>query len=364
MNHRLSTLLASKSFTANATEVIDITLKEPISEILINHQVLNGAAASMTEHPIACITKVELVDGSDVLFSLSGPQIDAVDWYELKRTRSPWKVALNGNYTDQYICLHFGRFLWDPLMAFVPTKFKNPQLKITLDIDAGGQTPTTNKLEVYAAVFDEKIIEPIGFLMHKEVKDYAMGSATHEYTDLPTDYPYRKLFIRQKTLGTEPNSVLSHIKLSEEFDKKVVFDHDANILANILCCQAPPYEEHWLYAVQTAQKYIMCTPTTRCAGVGAEWTETAAAALSISIYDGDGGRLKVIGSTGCNAQIFVRGWLPHGVWEIPFGEPFDPDDLYDVTKLDNLRLDLLSASGRSSSDSVQIFLQQLRTYPA
>lgn len=362
MNYRLSTLFAQKSYSADATEVIDITLNEPISELIINHQVLNGASASMTNHPINCITKVELVDGSDVLYSLSGPEIDAIDWYELKRVRSPWKVALNGNYTDQYIGLHFGRFLWDPQLALIPGKFKNPQLKISLDVDAGGQTPTTNKLEVFAALFDEKAITPMGFLMHKEIKNYAMGAATHEYTDLPTDFPYRKLFIRQKTLGTEPNQVLAHIKLAEEFDKKVILDHDANILANVIMCQSPPYIEHWLYAITTSQLYIMCTPTTRTAGVAAEWAETAAAAVSFSVYDGDGGRLKVIGSAGRNAQVFVEGWLPHGVWELPLCDPNNIEDFYDVSKIKNLRLDLLSAAGRTSSDTVQVFLQQLRKY--
>ena len=61
-------------------------------------------------------------------------------------------------------------------------------------------------------------------------------------------------------------------------------------------------------------------------------------------------------------MVQVEGWCPHGAIEIPFGLQDDPADWYDVTKLGSLRLDILSKSGRTSADTVQIFLQQLRKY--
>lgn len=362
MNYRLSTLFAEKSYAANATEVIDISIVDPISALIIEHDVLNGAVGSMTAHPLACITKIEMVDGSDVLFSLNGRQADAVDWYQEGHVRSPWHMTLTGNYHQSFIGLNFGRKMWDPVLAFLPKEFKNPQLKITLDIDGGGLNPTTNKLKVWAALFDEKMVAPMGFLMHKEIKDYSLSSSGHEYTDLPTDHPYRKLFVRQQSEGYEPCQVLANFKLSEEFDKKIVIDHATEDVLRTIASRLPPYDEHWYFQMGTSNRYLMCTPTVRTAAFGNPWLTTAGANY-LAFYDGDGGRLKTITSTGeQQAQILVRGDLPHGVWEIPFGDQDDPDDWFDVTKIGSLRLDILAAAYSASTPSAQIFLQQLRKY--
>ena len=362
MKYRLSTLFAEKSFAANATEVIDISIVDPISALIIEHDVLNGAVGSMTAHPLACITKIEIVDGSDVLFSLNGRQADAVDWYQEGHVRSPWHMTLTGNYHQSFIGLNFGRKMWDPMLAFLPKNFKNPQLKITLDVDGGGLNPTTNKLKVFAALFDDKAVSPMGFLMHKEIKDYSLSSSGHEYTDLPTDYPYRKLFIRQQSEGYEPCQVLANFKLSEEFDKKIVIDHATEDVLRTIASRLPPYDEHWYFQMGTSNRYLMCTPTVRTAGFATAW-KTTAGANYLATYDGDGGRLKTITSTGEEqTQVLVRGHLPHGVWEIPFGDQDDPDDWYDVDALGSLRLDILAAAYSATTPAAQIFLQQLRRY--
>ncbi len=71
MNYRMATLHALKSYTADTTEIIDVNVRDPISQLIIELRVGN-TADEMQAHPIACLTKIELVDGSDVLFSLSG----------------------------------------------------------------------------------------------------------------------------------------------------------------------------------------------------------------------------------------------------------------------------------------------------
>ncbi|GAI97242.1 unnamed protein product, partial [marine sediment metagenome] len=75
---------------------------------------------------------------------------------------------------------------------------------------------------------------------------------------------------------------------------------------------------------------------------------------------GDGGRIKVFtGTTNRNVQIVGEGYLPHGVFEIPFGIQDDPTDWYDVTKLGSLKADII---GGADSGTAELILQQLRTY--
>lgn len=361
MNYRLSTLFARKSYSADATEVIDINVSDPISQLILEIATLNVGDVA-TAHAIACLKKVELVDGSDVLFSLSGYEAEAVDIYHNKRIRPNWNAYLGTLGVQRFVGINFGRKLWDPELAFDPTKFTNPQLKITLDIDAGGNAPSANYLQVMAALFDEKAVSPVGFLMHKEIKDYPMGVSTHEYTDLPTDHPYRKLFIRQQTVGTEPDQHIDNIKLSEDQDKRIIFDHNTRELFQQVMANNPLLHESILCPITTAQTYGFCTPASRVYGSITPWAETVVVNQN-AFYDGDGGRFKKIASTaGANVQVKLEGYSPHATFEIPFGDQDNPEDWFDASALRALKLDVKAGSGALTTDSVQVFLQQLRRY--
>lgn len=362
MNYRLATVHARKSYTADTTEIIDLDVQDPISALIVELAVTNGASAAPTAHAIACLTKIELIDGADVLYSLSGYEAEGVDWYHNKKEPANWNPYLSGMDVQRFIKLNFGRWLWDPLLAFDPKKFRNPQLKLTLDINAGGVSASTNKLQAWAAIFDEKPIVPVGFLMHKQIKNYTLTASGHEYTDLPTDHPYRKLLIRQQTAGTEPNQLISNVKLTEDQDKRVVVDHGTEDILRTIAALSPPYKEQLYGYVGTTSTNGFCTPTTRVNGMAQRWALTTGAG-EIAFYDGDGGRFKVIAATAAsNMNLLAQGFLPHGVWEIPFGDQNDTNDWYDVTKVGSLKADITAASGASSSDSLQIFLQQLRRY--
>ena len=361
MNYRLSTIHARKSYSADVTEVIDIDVADPISQLIIELAANVTNDQSITAHAIACLTKIELIDGSDVLFSLSGYEAEAVDWYHNHVIRSPWNMYMGWGETQRFVGINFGRKLWDPELAFDPKQFRNPQLKLSLDINAGGAVPNLNRLGVWAAMFDQKAISPIGFLMHKEIKSYTMGSASHEYTDLPTDYPYRKLFIRALAAGYEPGALIDKIKLSEDQDKRVIFDHIPEEVLRAIAYQSPPIEEHIIARVAASATNVYCTPTTRVNAVITP-REATTGAGEIACPDGDGGRLQPIAATGGKyATILARGWLPHGTYEIPFGDQMDMADWYNVTPIGSLKADILSLAA-GSGNSCQLFLQQLRRY--
>jgi hypothetical protein len=361
MNHRLSTLFAEKSYAGDATEIIDLDLSDPISQLVIYLGVTNTAGVH-TEHGIACLKKVELVDGSDVLYSLSGFEAEAADIYHNREMRRNWNFCLEGLGIQRFVGINFGRKLWDPELAFDPKKFRNPQLKISLDIDGGGCAPSALALEVYAALFDEKAISPVGFLMHKEIKDYPLASAAHEYTDLPTDFPYRKLFLKQRTLAAEPSQVLDTIKLAEDQDKRIIFNHKAGVFGRIFAAKETPLYEQIIFGCAATATHVFTTVAETATAIIMDWKATSDG-YSYGSFGSAGGLMHAIRSTGSsNAVAHVQGWLPHGVYEFPFGDQDDIDDWYDAERVGSLKLDVKAASGRSSSDSVQVFLQQLRRY--
>ena len=127
MDTRLVTLKEHEEYDADATEIISLDVQDPISQILIEYAVDTDAAGSMTAHPAKSITKVELIDGSEVLESFDGSQCEALDWYMTYTNRSPFNMALMGNSVLRVMAINFGRYLWDEKFAFDPKQFKNPQ---------------------------------------------------------------------------------------------------------------------------------------------------------------------------------------------------------------------------------------------
>lgn len=362
MNYRLATILAREAVAVDKTVVIDLNLVDPVSKFEICYESTAVGSGGADHHAAKCVTKIELVDGSDVLYSLSGQEAQAVDFYHNRKEPANQNKYLVGYNAEMVFNINFGRYLWDPEIAFDPNKFTNPQLKITIDMGAGGVQSVAGFLTVFAHLFDGKAVEPTGFLMHKEIKNYGLGSASHEYSDLPTDYPYRKMFIAAQTEGVTMTGLLDTIKLSEDNDRKIPFNLTVNELLRFIVGQCPIYRENLILAAGGSEADFYCTPCHNIKAVGSSF-EVSSNAYTVTLHSGDGGKCIIYGEgTLTNLIIAVEGYAPHGAMEIPFGLQNDPADWYDVTKLGSLMLDILSINGRSSADTVQIFLQQLRKY--
>jgi len=344
MNYRISKLLARKSFTADNTETIDINIADVIS--FINIQFGSVCADNVNDNtPMDALTNIEVVDGSKVLFSLDGVEAEAIDWYHRGgRSESQWNMYLTGNTLNRSVNINFGRFKWDPLFALDPKMFNNLQLRITQDISAGGNSPATTYLTVNAGVFDEKVVSPQGFLMFKEHKQYTMASTVHEYTELPTDHPYRNLYFRAVLAGTEPVQCVSNIKLSEDNDKRIPYDLDARELARQIQGNYPSVEELVYSVCQTSQTTIYCMPTTGVVAQVCSWA-AAVAELNVGSYDGDGGRLYLDAATASgNVQVLIKGSIPHCVFQLPMGLKDEPDDWFNPAGLRSLKLDITGAA--------------------
>jgi len=220
---------------------IDINITDVISELIVMLKARNHATAGAepkNQAPSRLLSKIELVDGSDVLESLTGPQAFALAWYD--RGRFPYAdiTSLEGEYPEQAFPLYFGRRLWDKQLAFDPGRFSNPQLKVTWDlaavhaVGADGLVSGSGRLTVIARVMEDAPA-PTGFLMNKEIKSWTTASSGDESTDLPTDHPYRKLLVRPFLIDYLPGQIISDYKLSVDQDKFIPFQMDGYELRHL-----------------------------------------------------------------------------------------------------------------------------------
>ena len=364
MNTRLVEILPRKNYAADYTELIDINLVDPISKLFITYEPdCAGLAGNAVGHPVRGIEKIELVDGSDVLLSLNGAEAHAIDFYHNWVQTLTELRYLIGNYSKVVIPLNFGRFPFDEEYAIDPARHNNLQLRIKIDIGACMEGNDDGYLTVLGEVFDQKQIAAKGFLMTKEVKQYTLANSSHEYTDLPLDYPYKQLFVRAQRYGTSPEDQIDTLKLSEDQDKKIPINGLTlnQIVAHVMG-RYPKYHEVAVIGGNAALFYYYCAATARVYSQQSEWRPSSVAQQCATFYH-VGGRFGIIMSNaGPNWQVSLQGHCPHAVVPLLPDYSNDPADWYNVSNLKSLRLDVKGAADVGTAQTAEIIAQQLRMY--
>jgi len=358
MNTRIADILASEDLGEAGTKTIDINIKDIISRISIMFQATNVADA-MGAHPAANVSKIELVDGSDVLFSLNGHQAQAVNFYD--RDIQPYSYIDNiiGHKQSAVFSLDFGRFLYDQAIAFDPTKFTNPQLKITWDEDACEVDAVVNACSIKAHIFDELVPTPPGFFMTKEVYSYTVAETGYEYIDLPTDHIIQQIFLRSQLAENEFTTILDEIRLSEDNDKRVPIDLTIQeILREVIEQWGYILEHAYLHGSVDAEAfYSMAT------SIGHAVTAPYGAIDASTIYTHDGGKFQYINTTATtNQKALIYGVLPHATMPILPKPGKEIVDWWDVTKLGSLRLRIKDSAPSGTTPSAQVVTKQYRPY--
>ncbi|GAH58622.1 unnamed protein product, partial [marine sediment metagenome] len=215
MKYRTALLLAAEDLGESGTKTIDIDVSKPISRIELIYKTTKGDHGMDAPTP-ANIPKIELVDGSKPLHSLTGYENQALAYYNHPGVLMDIGEHLKDiDEVDTYF-IDFGRWLWDELLAFDPSRFTNPQLKVTFDEDAADTEAGAGFLEVWAHIFDEKVISPIGFLSAIEHFDYTCGSGdSYETIELPEDKVIRQMLVRAHQDGKEPWYSIDEARLDE-----------------------------------------------------------------------------------------------------------------------------------------------------
>jgi len=358
MKYRIAQILSEKTLGTAGTEVIDIDVQDPISQLLFEYK-STRVSNTNAGHVAGNLTKIELVDGADVLFSLSGKQMQALDYYD--QVKVPYSFRTNAIGVMELLTLNynFGRKLWDPLLALDTKRFRNPQLKITHNPAVNDGSATAHTLKVLGMIFDEKQVSPTGFLMSKEIKSYTAGAdGSYEYTDLPLDHPLRKLLIYAYDDAYFPWQVANEIRLSENNDRRVPIDEKISTLMKWVNSHYPKFVEE-LYAVLTtviSDHYVTPGFDTEVFG-GADGVAGAVGVEAGTLHSPCG----LYGAGSYNYRLQVSGFNPHSVVPVLFGDQADPEDWYDVTTLGNLKA-RIKAGGAGTAGAIALFAQQFRRY--
>jgi len=357
MRYRHTEIQAARDLGQAGTMIFDIDIVDPISSISVIYLPVGGSVTPVAM-PVSSIQRLEIIDGSDVLYSLTGYEGQALNIFENPQPKPVYTQWAVGGTPRCVVDINFGRHLWDEVLALDPQKFRNLQLRMQWDERNWDASCGAHNFIITAHLFDEKVPSPIGFLMNKEVKSYTGAAAGYEYTDLPTDYPIRKLLLQGWHAQKSPRNVIQTIKLSEDTDKRVPIDGDIYELRGFLDDMSGYCEDIILGAVPVGGLRFFCTP-------GAFYTVAGQAEslnhfIQVTGYAGNT-FVGVADTATTVTQFFVKGRNPHNCIAIPFGKQDDHEDWYDVTNIGNLKLRILGG-GSAATGTTNICTQQLRYY--
>ena len=348
------------------TVVINIDIKDPISFIKVEYEATNGGTSCIDHELHDDVDKIELVDGSDVLFSMSMAEAIALNFFELSKLPHQ-SLSENLSVVQEESCyIHFGRFQNDPEYYFNPTAWKNPQLRIThtLDISAtAGFATGTGKITVMARIIEEGALPYKGFLMSKNKYSWTSGTSGDEPIDMPRDHPYRMMLVKALLTTYRPDEVLSKHKLSCDADKFVPFemytedvmDQNEKQFGLAQQCKNLLTADDGtalldLYDIRKAS--IRCNYDDQIAtieGVDAEQ-------VSVGLYNMATVTSPALQTTARVCPVAVEGIAPFGCIVFPFGELNNPESWFDAPSFSDIKLYCTQAVAGACA----ILLQQLR----
>jgi len=368
MKERLVYLASSESVSDSGTFIKNIDVVDPITCIDLFFSATTGATSCVDHEIHDDISKIEVIDGGDVLHSVTMIEEQALNCFE--KGRFPWFDFDEGASKSVKEGCHimFGRGNRDQEINFRPTNFKNPQLRVTysLTISAtAGFATGTGAITAIAHVLEDVSGGHKGFLMTKEHYSYSTTASAHEYIDMPVDLPYRLVMIKAllSTYGWE--ELISNVKLHADREKFVKFDISGTDLFALNFDQFDPLVQ--LKTLLTADQGTALMDLYYPKEVAGHANEAKvlgiveavdADKVTVGVLKGTSGTTKVTAAGTKAVRVTYEGYQPHGCVVIPMGDLHDPEEWWDVSQYGTVTLDILASSTGSAAAAVVI--QQLR----
>jgi len=353
--YRVATLMSPEDVGPAGTKVIDIDLSEVISRIVIKFKTTNAASES-ADTPMANLPRIEVVDGSDVLFSTNGDACDAVDFYDRGKAEcSSWTYTANWAL-EALVGINFGRHPYDTQYALDPRKFHNLQLKITYDEDVANTNNVVNAMEVWALVFDGMVVNPVGFF---QTKEHTPTANAYQEIELPTDHLLRTLYMQAKKKDTWFGNIVADVRLDEDNLRAIYFDNEYYDVMKQFRPHFGRYEHKITVNLDTADTPYYRGPT----------SDVAVSMLSSGANEFANCENMIFGAEGAGMQttqgdvvLYASGYLPHYVGAFPFGTRQDPASWYDPRQIQKLRFRIQGGAGLAGTETIRVITQQVRPY--
>lgn len=341
MQPRDGVILYQQTEKDTATEIQDINIADPISAFYIEVECTNGATSNKGNFISDIVTKVEVVDGAETLQSLNFSELEILHLLKTGRVPTMFPSEWPGGGQRHGAYLLFGSRLWDPLYNFDPTKYKNPQIKVTFNKAAiraaGGEgfaDADNIKLTLIAKIM-QGVPAAAQFLMAKEIDSFTSAGTGDKRIDLPVDYPYALLLFRMWLQGYDTNEIVSNLKITCDTDKYIPLDRKVQQLDAETAHLTYGEIKHDMFfghgdsirllfnKEPFVTPYAQLPGTPRMFNLTAQWSSLLS---EVEVYAHNGS----LDTTDRKVTAWERGHALHACLPVFFGRPWVPEEYFNA----------------------------------
>ncbi len=376
MRLRKASIVSDTSINDTGTKIFDLDFTDPVRALIIGFYG-KRYDNSDTNDPMLLedIDKIEVVDGSDVIFSCTGTEAGAVQLYHTGKKPFIAYTANSFSTNRVQVKLLFGKSEADDEYGLDLVRFTNPQLKITHSFaESAGNWADDKQTVTVQALIAEGAPRPKGFFMTKNIYSFTKGTSGEETIDMPRDYPYRFIQMQVKDAATPVFAELSNVKISCNFDEFVPIDEITEDLAwDNIARYGMQYVQHeaigdgsdtdiktynqlswnwgaWTNSWNTGQDAVIKRPYSGYSTLGRHTCPDSSGADFTDTYLESGQRVL---STHYGWELFESE-------VIPFGNLNEPEEWFDPRPWKSVRLILTQA--QTDALTTNIVVQQVRMY--
>ncbi len=337
-----------------------------ISAIDVIMRATNGATSNQGVPINVDVDTIEVVNGSQVLHSLSGIQERVLNTFELGDYPAVTLDEQAAAVQEEVFRINFGRFVGDEQYWLRPADFGNPTLRVTVSLTisaTAGFATGTGRITVIVWTWDDVPSTRRGMLLTKEYKSFTSAASGDDRADLPRDFPYRLLVFRAFETAVEYHTDITQLKLTLDQDRMIPLDMRAEQLRTM--------NAEWFGQFNVPQIVFRTDADTPDSWLAypREYNANALLDLDVASIDARGVNqltLQLLSVTVAPAiaksttdtaiNIITRGFGPHHALAFPFGSMRDPESWFDPTGFGKFEA-VLTQGGAGAA--VSIFGQQV-----
>lgn len=358
MLHRMVYLEKDLALKDSGELTVNINVRDPITMLWVEVRNINGATSNKHNPLHKSITEIQLIDGSDVIYSLDGYQAWAMACYDLGFAPEQAFSALGGDFQAMRIPILFGRWLNDIQLSLDPSRFRNLQLRIKYDFGTAAATTwvtISGTLTVIAEVM-EGAPAPSSLLLKKEQYTWTSAVGT-EYIDVPTNHVLKGLMYRSHLDAYHPYGIVSTLRMTVDAGKIMPIDGDVE---DILWLQSL-HQSRFSYRISdylvNGNTFYSYLEEKEDVSMNAESALDTVASYFNYEYGSRLAHVYTAGavSAGTNVGAHVHGYCPFGYIYLPLGEQTEPIDWFPARNFGSIRLEAkgIVASGECALVTVQ-----------
>ena len=179
--------------TDAATRRVEIGRDVALSGILLRIECTNGATSG-AELLIDAIDRIEVVDGSQVLFSLEGVELYKWNWIWLRKRPPQVRSMVAGGVQELALFIPFGRTIGDKRLYLPTGRFQRPELTVEFSPTISATTFATGTFTITAVEYSWPLGEvpgaTMGYLRTRQIRAFTSAASGDEDIELDRTNPY------------------------------------------------------------------------------------------------------------------------------------------------------------------------------